>query len=309
MILLEHVNFKIPFTTGKRSIESFYVNTLGCPECVTGRLFVAVSGGEIPIGTQKQMHVNIGLSQIHFEWCTGDGRAYTKSQKLRGCLTVAMDSVSGLKRRLIANGYPFYERGVGGEAEEEETIITTTDPFGNTLVCVEAPSTLKKTMKVNSPADRRKLLRSGGVGHALGLIRLDMDVSIGLASKIASFYRDRFGSSVQIVPGLGAEVATEAAQIVRFNETPTAPPGNAYELNYEDAIHFCIYVEDFRRRAEDLIPAFWVNPDYSGPPLNDHVVDLKGALDRVQFRIKAIGEGFVLEHEVRGVNHPLFPRL
>ena len=67
--LIEHINFKVPYLNGKEQIQSFYVETLGAPECESGRLKVAISSNKIKEGTVKQMHVNLGQSQIHFEWC------------------------------------------------------------------------------------------------------------------------------------------------------------------------------------------------------------------------------------------------
>src|SRR5205809_3731675 len=93
LILMEHINFKIPYSPPPIPIlQQFFVQLLGCPECPTGRLQVATNTNKeksiVAVNQDKQMHVNLGLSQIHFEWCTGDGIPYTKPQHLRGYVTL-----------------------------------------------------------------------------------------------------------------------------------------------------------------------------------------------------------------------------
>jgi hypothetical protein len=295
VLLLEHVNFKVPVDSGPDTIQRFFVDVLGCPVCPSGRLNVAEKGGQVPVGQAKQMHVNLGLSQIHFEWCTGYGKPYRIPQRLAGSLTVAVDSLRTLGERLRSANHAF--------AQASPELITFVCPFGNTWRCVEAGASWKAKMQRASP------IRTGGVGHVLALARVDMDVQPGLAEEVAWFYRDHFAARIART-GSGFDVHTLAGQVVAFNETGSAPPPDAYEsANELRGIHFCMYVSEFAARCRQLESLFWVNPEYAGPPLNDQVRDVPGALARVQFRLRRVSARFVLEHEVRGLQHAAAPDL
>jgi len=296
LVLMEHLNFKVPYPTGKPSIEDFFVRRLGAPECPASRLSVAETpmNEGLPPGTQKQMHVNMGLSQIHFEWCTGSGRPFASAQRLRGCVTVAVDDVSALRRRL--EGYPrALVRGLDGDA------VVAVDPFDNVWVCVQADA------KVAARAAGE--VRSGGVGHVLGIVAVDLDVRPGVAAGVAAAYRELFNADA-FPTQLGYVVRTRFGQEIRFNESPTAPPPDAYDVDDMYAIHMCFYVEPFDEVAARACRRglFWQNELYVGPPINDNVRDLRGAHDALQFRMKHLGPEYVLEHEIRGVRHRLAPQ-
>jgi hypothetical protein len=69
----------------------------------------------------------------------------------------------------------------------------------------------------------------------------------------------------------------------------------------------CFYIDKFEENAERLKRLFWVNPDYKIPPINDNVGTVPAALKSRQFRLKHVGEKYVLEHEIRAIDHPLSP--
>jgi len=293
LVLLEHLNFKIPYESGEKVINDFFVNRLGCPECPTGRLRVSPPvKGSIPEGEAKQMHVNMGLSQIHFEWCTGDGRPYNAPQRLEGCVTLAIKDMDLLKRKLAGIPYHIDEKGN----------VVVTDPFGlTTWVCAAAPPEVRDF--VGGMGDIRK----GGVGNVIALLRVDYDCRPGVSKTIADFYRKAFHAPV-LQHASGFAVQTNLGQVISFNETERAPPENGYDINPQLwGIHMCFYIEKYEENSRRLHDLFWVNPDYKIPPINDNVSTVEGALKSKQFRLKEVGDKFVLEHEIRAMDHPLSP--
>ena len=290
LVLLEHLNFKVPFPVAESTILDFFVQQLGCPECPTGRLKVSSPvTGSLPEGTFKQMHVNLGLSQVHFEWCTGDGKPYFHPQWLEGTVTIIVDHLESLAGRLKQR---YYKDSIGN--------LIVTDPFGTTWVCKEADHTFKtQLLKFGE-------IRPGGVGKVLALLRVDFDCQVGVSKSIAKFYADSFNALARKT-SKGFEIETKVGQIISFNETPFAPPANAYEIDTRYAIHMCFYVDNFEQHCRKMLSTFWVNPDYKIPPLNDNVLTTEGALERKQFRLKNIGPSWIFEHEIRDIYHPLSP--
>ena len=318
LIYLEHVNLKIPYASGQREFEDFFVRRLGAPECPSGRLFVAkrevgaaaaraaakvegahshdpdaapLQGEALAVGTQKQMHCNFGLSQLHVEWCTGYGMPYDRPQRIPGSVTLAVDDLDTLMQRMA--GYPHAMR-VGDS-------VITLDPWGNTWVCVAAHANLLRRLRGD--------FRAGGVGHVLALLRLDLVVRPGVAATVARFYHDTFGAAVRDCV-LGKEVLTEMGQVVAFHESAHAPPPDAYDRDPDLAIHVCFYVDPFESIATDVQQRglFWVNPAYVGPPINDNVVSVADAHAAKQFRMKRVGPEWVLEHEIRSFEHKWAPK-
>jgi len=298
LVLLEHVNFKVPYPWGKPAIEDFFVRRLGAPECPASRLHVAETplNEGLPPGTQKQMHVNMGLSQIHFEWCTGSGRPYSAAQRLRGCVTIAVDDVRALRRRLEG-----YARVLPSGGAEGDAAVVAADPFDNVWVCVQGDAV--------AAARASGEVRSGGVGHVLAILAVDLDVETGISAGIADAYADLFNADA-FPTQMGHVVRTRFGQEVRFNETRTAPSADAYDVDHAHAIHVCYYVDPFDEVAAKACcrGLFWSNPDYVGPPINDNVRDLRAAHDALQFRMKHLGPHYVLEHEIRGARHRLAPK-
>ena len=296
LTLLEHLNFKVPMANGKRLIEDFFVNRLGCPECPTGRLRVcAPVRGQVPEGEQKQMHVNLGLSQIHFEWCTGDGREYSVPQRLEGFVTLQFRDMDKLRDSL--KGIPFTELTSGR--------LAVVDPFGlTTWVCEQATADDLRLV------ERFGSVRPGGVGNAVGIKRVDYNCQPGMSGSIVQFYSQAFKAPVSrsTTTGTSSEIHTRFGQTIAWNETLAAPPPNAYEYGSGLwSIHMCFYIENFAQHANNLQKLFWINPDYRGPPINDAVDTVDKALKSKQFRIKHIGDYYVLEHEIRATDHPLSP--
>jgi len=295
IILLEHINFKIPFASGQRIVRDFFVDALGCPECPAGRMFVAVPGGALPVGTQKQMHVNLGLSQLHFEWCTGNGHPYATAQQFPGEIHIAVDSLADMQKRLTAKGHAF-TRAV-------DDCIRFTCPFGSTWIASQASAVALAKVAAAAP------VREGGVGHVVALTKVDFSIRPGIKDGVARFYKEAFDTWATATPE-GCAVRTLADQVIAFTERADAPPPDAYEsMGSKHGVHICLYVSDFEQQSRRNESRFWMNPDYVGPPINDHVSDSKEALERCQFRLKNVGPRFVLEHEVRGLGHKLAPNV
>jgi hypothetical protein len=294
LALLEHLNFKVPFATGERIIQDFFVSRFGCPDCPTGRMKVSPPvTGPVKEGTPKQMHVNLGLSQIHFEWCTGDGRDFAFPQRLEGFVTVKVDDMAKLKANL--QGLPYV-------TDDPNKKIIVMDPFGiTTWVCEEATEDYRKNLA------RFGQVRAGGVGNILGISQVDYNCQIGVSASICKFYEDSFGVK-PVVTSAGHAIQTRLGQKISWNETLAGPPPTAYELNPALwGIHMCFYIDRFEENAERLKRLFWVNPDYKIPPINDNVATVPAALKSRQFRLKHVGERYVVEHEIRAIDHPLSP--
>ena len=302
LILLEHLNFKIPYPDGEAVARDFFINRLDCPECPRGKLRVcAPTVGPIPAGQPKQFHVNLGLSQIHLEWCTGDGRPFTQAQCLKGFVTLLVRDLEKLEKSLT--GLPFVRT-------ENEIIVV--DPLNlATWVCVLAsPSDL-------TTVDNFGEIRPGGVGNVVALHEVHYDCRPGTSKMYASFYKTTF--NCQVIEGEGsALVCTEYNQVIKFNETITAPSTDAYDTNPASyAIHMCFYTTDFENVANRLADRIWINPDYVMPPVSDTVGTLQEAIERSQLRIKELigremqkGEGhsnLVFEHEIRDISHHFSP--
>lgn len=288
LVLLEHVNFKVPYLTGEAEIRSFFVQALGCPECPPGRLQVCNDSDAnslllLPNGTDKQMHVNLGAhSQIHFEFCTCLGQPYLAAQQFLGSILLEVLDLDRIAANLAGLRHPFHW-------DEEHHRLVVEDPFGmTTWVLVQA-----------KPAPAPKCIRPGGVGNVLTLKRVEVWCDFDPALAI-DFYSTRFGAKTD-----SSSVYTQHGQELAFVRHPF---GLKLDNASKFAIHLCLYVGgDFANVCRELEPAFWVNPDYVGPPINDRVQTWQEAIARKQFRIRQIGRGMTLEHEIRATDHPLSP--
>ncbi|KAH9261495.1 hypothetical protein BASA81_000151 [Batrachochytrium salamandrivorans] len=287
LVLLEHVNFKVPYLTGEAEIRSFFVQALGCPECPPGRLKVCNDSDAnslllLPNGTDKQMHVNLGAhSQIHFEFCTCLGQPYLVAQQFLGSITLEVLDLEKIAANLTGINHPF-------RMNNQQQLVVQ-DPFGmTTWMLVQA--------KPTPPPP--KCIRPGGVGNVLTLKRVEVWCDFDPALAI-EFYSTRFGAKTDL-----GSVYTQYNQELAFVHSSIGlKPHNSSKF----AIHLCLYVSDFANVCRKLEPVFWVNPDYVGPPINDRVQTAQEAIARKQFRIRRIGRGMTLEHEIRAIDHPLSP--
>lgn len=290
LVLLEHLNFKVPYETGEHLITQFFVNTLGCPESPPGRMQVCNDSSNpslLPNGTDKQMHVNLGpLSQLHFEFATSLGEPYVTAQRLCGKVTLEVANLHQLKQSLNKIRHPFEDVGSGIEFH---------DPFCITKwFCVQT----------RDPIPTQQCFRPGGFGNVLRLDKVQFLCEPGLEKSIVNFYSQYFLAETK----QEGKLFTRHGQEISWVGSVNAPPANAYDTNPQlDAIHMCFYVSKFEETARELFHRFWVNPDYVGPPINDHVTTVDEAIAKKQFRIKHIGDKYILEHEIRNVTHPRNP--
>ena len=158
LILLEHVNLKIP---NQILATAFYVTGLG----LTRDPFV-MTGVE-------NMWINIGRSQIHLP--------HGAAQRLRGSVGLVVGELDALVTRLRS-----VEPLLAGTEfgwKERSGSIEVTCPWGNRYECLD-------------PASRSASARWSKID--LGIAFVKMDVPVGSALPIARFYRDMFNAPVDI---------------------------------------------------------------------------------------------------------------
>jgi catechol-2,3-dioxygenase len=206
------------------------------------------------------MWVNVGRSQFHL--ITGT------PQRLRGRVGLVLPDREALLRRLDKMRKPL--EGTRFAFVEHADHVETTCPWGNTLLC-------------HDPAPRFD-------GMMLGMGYVEFDVPAGSAKGIADFYREVFGTMVNLEPGVACVSAGDGQELV-FRESDAPLP--AY-----DGHHIQVYVANFSAPHRKLLERGLVTEES-----NQH-----------QYRFEVITDLesgkplFQIEHEVRSMRHPLYAR-
>jgi len=249
-------------------------------------------------GVLKQVHVNMGASQIHALHRDLNGLEL-REQVLDGSVVLLCDSLSSLRQRIEAFGELFQEScfRLLSDKEDEITII---DIYGNVVSVREA----------DCPEELRTLSTlPGGSNCIVGFEEVNINVRPGSMRGLKHFYEDTLGCDVQ-VNGKVVEVLSDSSvgftQKLRFFETPEAQAPNAYDTNDRAGYHIAIYLRNFEQafRSVEAERGIWVNPRYISV---DNVTTWEEAKSSGQFRVKDIIDPvtkdlvLMLEHEVRCV--------
>ena len=207
LILLEHVNLKIP---DQVLATAFYVTGLG----LTRDPFV-MTGIE-------NMWINIGRSQIHLP--------HGVAQRLRGSVGLVVGGLDALLKRLrtvepLLAGTQFGWKERAGSIE-------VTCPWGNRYECLD-------------PFSRSKSAPWSEID--LGIAFVKMDVPIGSALAIARFYRDFFDATVDIEEKHGLHRAVidigTHQQLLYAETTDPIPEYDGHHI----AIYAAAFSEPYRR--------------------------------------------------------------
>eukprot|EP00520_Triparma_pacifica_P002256 CAMPEP_0118652778 /NCGR_PEP_ID=MMETSP0785-20121206/11493_1 /TAXON_ID=91992 /ORGANISM="Bolidomonas pacifica, Strain CCMP 1866" /LENGTH=306 /DNA_ID=CAMNT_0006545305 /DNA_START=140 /DNA_END=1060 /DNA_ORIENTATION=+ len=283
--LLEHINLNVPRAPYPHPDLSFYNDLLGLPLDVRKSMNVKVMG-------EKTVWVNIGCSQIHLP--AGD-----VGQKLRGTI--------GLRCRDLAS----FSSRVG--VPVKDGFVDVKSPSGQSFrvrECDEGQEDLLN-FRGNMWTTGMNLLRENDEEHGrneedanlVGVDYLEMAVPKGKVKEVLKFYEEVFGchtesigsdSGVVAVGGVGENGRCLQSLVFRESEN----------VDRYDGHHIAIYVAGGEDGFKDVFHRcldrglVWVNERFS-----DKVVDLEGAMNEKQFRLKNVMDGWELEHEVRCKGH------
>jgi len=211
----------------------------------------------------ENMWVNAGRSQLHLP--------SRGTQVLRGRVGIVMPDLAALKRRLQKVAPLLVETRFAWE--EHDGVVEATCPWGNRYRC-------------HAPAPE--------FGSAeLAIAYVEFDVPPGSTTGIARFYQQIIKAHAELKAGAEpmADVATGAAQRLRFRETAQSVP------DY-DGHHVQIYVTDFSGPHRRLLERRLITEES----------------DEYQYRFRDLvdpADGrklFTIEHEVRSLTHPLYAR-
>ena len=210
------------------------------------------------------MWVNVGRRQFHLP--------SRGPQVLRGRVGLVLPDLAALERRLQAVAPLLAETRFAWERRDGH--IEATCPWGNRIRC-------------HAPAPE-----FGATELAIAYVELD--VPLGAAAGIASFYRAVLAAHAAVEESPGAPtavVSTGAAQRLRFRETAQPQP----EF---DGHHVQIYVGDFSGPHRRLGERGLVTEESS-----EHQYRFRDIVDPSSGK-----RLFTLEHEVRSLTHPLYAR-
>lgn len=253
LVLLEHVNLTIP---DQRLATAFYVSGLGLtrdPYLMTG---------------VTNMWINIGRSQMHLP--------HGEAQRLRGRVGLVVGARQALVTRLHA-AQPVLDGTAFGWTERTDRVEVTC-PWGNRFDCLD-----QDPYRGKAPWS----------GIDLGIAFVQLDVPVGCAASIATFYREVFNASADVRDSNGLQqtvIAVGMHQQLIFAETRAAMP------EY-DGHHLQIYVANFSEAYTRLARRGLA---YGEEP---HQYRFSDVIDPVNG-----AHCFKLEHEVRSLRHPLYAR-
>jgi len=196
-------------------------------------------------GALKQVHINLGASQIHAVHREFDGTDLNE-QLLDGSIWLLCASLRILRQRLKS-----YEKHSQGSCftvlADTMGRISLRDVYGN-LVCVEEVKNPERLCRLSN--------LDGGSNLIVGLKQLNINVRPGSARGLKYFYQGILGCEVHVTSGTVDVLSDSSAgftQKIRFVETPKALPPNAYETIERAGYHIAIYIKDFEwafRRAQ-----------------------------------------------------------
>jgi len=249
-------------------------------------------------GVPKQVHVNMGASQIHALHRDLDGLEL-REQVLDGSVVFLCDSLPSLRKRIEASGELFRESCFRVLADKGDELAIS-DIYGNVVYIREAECAEKLCTLSKLP---------GGSSNIVGFEEVNINVRPGSTRGLEHFYKDTLGCEVQ-VDGKIVEVLSDSSvgftQKLRFFETSEAQSPNAYDTNDRAGYHIAIYLTEFEEafRSVEAERGIWVNPRYISV---DNVTTWDEAKSCGQFRVKDIIDPItnnlvlMLEHEVRCV--------
>ena len=192
-----------------------------------------------------------------------------EAQHLRGHVGLVTPDLDRLRERL--SGAEERLSGTEFAWEDKHCCVVVTGPWGNTFHCYDG--------------------RSDKFGEmSLGIPYVEFDVPAGTAEGIARFYSDIMGAPAEVSDGM-AKVSVGAGQEMRFTELEG-------EIPEYDGHHIAVYVAGFSGPYGALAERGLITEE-----IKNH-----------QFRFQAIvdpesGEKlFEIEHEVRGMKHPMYGR-
>ncbi len=212
------------------------------------------------------MWVNAGASQFHLP----TGAAVTAPGIVTGLVLPELDA---LRERLGRVGKPL--AGTLFEVRDRDTFVEAVCPWGNRVRC-HAPDAAKFGPIV------------------LGMAYVEFETPIGVAAKIARFYREVFGALTRIEDvreGKMALVRVGDAQELRFIEREHPAPACADH-------HLQIYLADFAAPYHRLQKA-GARIEESG----QHQYRIFSILD-----VETGEPIFTADHEVRSMTHPMYNR-
>ena len=192
-----------------------------------------------------------------------------EAQHLRGHVGLVTPDLDQLRERL--SGVEERLSGTEFAWEDKHCCVVVTGPWGNTFHCYDG--------------------RSDKFGEmSLGIPYVEFDVPAGTAEGIARFYSDIMGAPAEVSDGM-AKVSVGAGQELRFNESEG-------EIPEYDGHHIAVYVAGFSGPYGALAERGLITEE-----IKNH-----------QFRFQAIVDPesreklFEIEHEVRGMKHPMYGR-
>ena len=192
-----------------------------------------------------------------------------EAQNLRGHVGLVTPSLDALRKRLSL----VEERlsGTDFSWEDKHCCIIVTGPWGNSFHCYDGGSDKFGEM-------------------SLGIPYVEFDVPAGTADGIARFYREIMGAPAEVSDGM-AKVSVGTGQELRFTESD----GDIPEY---DGHHIAVYVAGFSGPFNALEERGLITEE-----IRNH-----------QFRFQKIVDPdsgdllFEIEHEVRGMKHPMYGR-
>ena len=222
------------------------------------------------LGGTRDPYLMVGLDNM---WVNlGDQQFHlptNEAQNLRGHVGLVIPSLDALRKRL--SGVEERLSGTDFSWEDKHCCIIVTGPWGNSFHCYDGGSDKFGEM-------------------SLGIPYVEFDVPAGTAEGIARFYQEIMGAPAEVSDGM-AKVRVGTGQELRFTESDGAIP------EY-DGHHIAVYVAGFSGPFNALEERGLITEE-----IRNH-----------QFRFQKIVDPdsgdllFEIEHEVRGMKHPMYGR-
>ncbi len=222
------------------------------------------------LGGTRDPYLMVGLDNM---WVNlGDQQFHlptSDAQQLRGHVGLVVPSLDQLREQL--SGVEERLEGTEFAWEDKHCCVVVTGPWGNTFHCYDGGSDKFGEM-------------------SLGIPYVEFDVPAGTADGIARFYREVMEAPASVADGM-AKVSVGTGQELRFTES------NGDIAEY-DGHHIAIYVAGFSGPFNALEERGLITEE-----IRNH-----------QFRFQKIVDPdsgdllFEIEHEVRGMKHPMFGR-
>ncbi len=222
------------------------------------------------LGGTRDPYLMVGLDNM---WVNlGDQQFHlptNDAQQLRGHVGLVVPSLDQLREQLSGVG----ERLEGTEFawEDKHCCVVVTGPWGNEFHCYDGGSDKFGEM-------------------SLGIPYVEFGVLAGTADGIARFYREVMGAPASVSNGM-AKVSVGTGQELRFTES-------GGDIPEYDGHHIAIYVAGFSGPFNALEERGLITEE-----IRNH-----------QFRFQKIVDPdsgdllFEIEHEVRGMKHPMYGR-